>query len=338
MAVFFVGIGIAAMATALAQTPTQIMILLFFVGVLAAIYHPVGLAMVVEGAKASGAGRAIGINGIWGNMGVGSAALITGFLIDHTGWRAAFVLPGLVSVFIGVAYWFFSQPEMAAERQRKQARVAAAAATDRSTGSVTMSAETRAALIRLSAVIFFTTAVSSIVFQSTTFALPKVLDERLTGIAGTATLVGWLTFIVFAVASAAQLLVGTLLDRLGPRIVFMGAALVQMLFFTLMPGRTDWAALAIAVGFMLGAFGQIPINDYMIGRMARSELRASIYGVRYVVSFAALAAALPLIAYVHGQWGFDTLFRILAAAGLLILLAASLLPRRMPEPTPAPAE
>ena len=28
------------------------------------------------------------------------------------------------------------------------------------------------------------------------------------------------------------------------------------------------AALAVALGFMLGAFGQIPINDYMIGRMA----------------------------------------------------------------------
>ncbi len=47
---------------------------------------------------------------------------------------------------------------------------------------------------------------------------------------------------------------------------------------------------------MLGAFGQIPINDYMIGRMAKSELRASIYGTRYIVSFAVLAAVLPLIA------------------------------------------
>ena len=80
------------------------------------------------------------------------------------------------------------------------------------------------------------------------------------------------------------------------------------------------AGLAVALGFMLGAFGQIPINDYMIGRMARSEMRGSVYGARYVVSFVALAAALPLIAWVHGTWGFDMLFRILAGAAALIRL------------------
>ena len=74
----------------------------------------------------------------------------------------------------------------------------------------------------------------------------------------------------------------------------------------------NWAALAVALGFMLGAFGQIPINDYMIGKMAQGEARARVYAIRYVVSFTALAAALPLIAFVYEGWGFDTLFRLLA--------------------------
>jgi MFS family permease len=194
-----------------------------------------------------------------------------------------------------------------------------------------MAADVKAALWRLTAIVFFTTAVSSIIFQSTTFALPKVFDERLQGIAGSATLIGWLAFLVFAVASMAQLVVGRLLDVLGPRTVFMGAALLQLIFFSVMPGFHDLPALAIALGFMLGAFGQIPINDFMIGKMAKSELRATVYGVRYVVSFSALAATLPLIAWVHGTYGFDMLFRILAIAAALILVAVSLLPRRMPE-------
>ena len=104
-----------------------------------------------------------------------------------------------------------------------------------------------------------------------------------------------------------------------------------------MPGLTDWTALAVALGFMLGAFGQIPINDYMIGRMARSEFRASVYGARYVVSFVALAAALPLIAWVHGNWGFDMLFRVLALTAAAIFLAVSLLPRMLPVPDEVPA-
>ena len=340
MSVFFIGIGLASIFTAFASTPFQIMLLLFFVGVLAAIYHPVGLAMVVESAKASGTGQAIAINGVWGNLGVGSAALITGFLIDNGGWRAAFVLPGLVSIAIGIAYFIFSRPEMAAEQAEKAAKRAAAAAAPPKAASPEQHADQRLRqiLLRLSIIIFCTAALSSIVFQSTTFALPKVLDERMGGIAGSATVVGWLAFVVFAIASMAQLVVGRLLDTLGPRIVFMIVAAMQVLFFLLMPGLTDWTALAVALGFMLGAFGQIPINDYMIGRMARSEFRGAVYGARYVVSFVALAAALPLIAWVHGNWGFDALFRILAATAAVIFLFVSMIPRKLPVPDEMPAK
>ncbi len=328
MAVFFIGIGLASIATSFARSPIEIAVWLFILGVFAAIYHPVGLAMVVEGAKKAGTGMAIGINGVWGNLGVGSAALITGFLIDHAGWRAAFVWPGVISILLGVAYAWFTWDEI---RTGKAKAAAAAAGTKVAPGAASQSMVAREVLIRLTIIVFFTTAVSSLVFQSTTFALPKVFAERLGGIAGSATLVGWLAFLVFATASAAQVVVGRLLDTLGPRTVFMGVAALQVVFFGLMPGLTDWVALAVARCFMLGAFGQIPINDYMIGRMAKSELRASIYGVRYVISFLVLGAALPLIGWVHGRWGFDTLFMLLSATAFVIFGAVSLLPRRLPD-------
>jgi MFS family permease len=326
MAVFFIGIGIASIATAFARTPFEIGFWLFVVGVLAAIYHPVGLAMVVQ--QYAKAGMAIGINGIWGNLGVGSAALLTGFFIDNGGWRTAFIVPGVVSIVAGALYTYYFWDDIRAPAHRKPAAAASVApgASDRAL---------RDALIRLSVILFFTLTVSSIIFQSTTFALPKVFDERLTGIAGSATLIGWLAFLVFACASLAQLVVGSLLDRIGPRPVFIGAALVQMVFFAAMPGLSNWAALIVALGFMLGAFGQIPINDYMIGKMARSELRASVYGLRYLVSFVALASAIPLIAWVHETWGFDVLFYLLSASAAVILVAVSLLPAKLPEATPA---
>jgi len=326
IAVFFVGIGAAAIATSFANTPLQIALGLFAVGVFAAIYHPVGLALVVEHARK--AGMAIAANGVWGNLGVGSAALITGYFIDNGGWRSAFVVPGVFSIACGIGYAWLTWDKILAPRQRTAAKTADAAAP-------ALADAERRAMWRLMGIVFFTTAIGGIIFQSTSFALPKVFEERLTGIAGSATIIGWLAFLVFAIASIAQLVVGRLLDEIGPRLVFMGVATLQIVFFLAMPGLQDWAALLVAIAFMLGAFGQIPINDYMIGRMAKSELRASIYGVRYVVAFAVLAAALPLIAWVHKTWGFDTLFRLLAAAAALTLIAASLLPRRLPEPQPA---
>ena len=344
MVAFFVGIGAASIATGFAQTPLQIGAGLFAIGMFAAIYHPVGLAIVV--AKWKNTGMRIAVNGVWGNLGVASAALLTGYLIDNGGWRIAFVAPGVVAILVGLAYAVLRRREIAADNSKpKSAKMPGAPSGLRPSFS--------SVLLRVSVIVFVTTAISSIVFQSTTFALPKIFAERLqdvgaslsgglsalglSGRADIATVIGSLAFVVFAVASMAQLLVGSLLDRYGPRPVFMTAAAIQVVFFAAMPAVQNWAALAVALGFMLGAFGQIPINDYMIGKMAQGEARARVYAIRYVVSFTALAAALPLIAFIYEGWGFDTLFQVLAVTASVIFIAVSLLPRRMPASAAATA-
>jgi MFS family permease len=320
MSVFFVGIGLSSIATSVARSPVEIAIGLFVIGLFAAIYHPVGLAIVVE--KWKNTGMRIAVNGVWGNLGVASAALITGYFIDHGGWRVAFVVPGAVSILIGIAYTVLMWAEITQP----------ARCVPKGTPQGALPPDFKAMLVRVSAIVFLTTAVSSIVFQSTTFALPKVFDERLMSIAPSATSIGQLAFLVFALGSMGQLVVGHFLDRLGPRTVFITAAAVQVIFFAIMPGLLGWPALLCATVFMLAAFGQIPINDYMIGRMAEGQYRARIYGMRYVVSFTVLAASLPLIAFVYENWGFDALFRVLAASAAIILAAVLMLPRRLPEP------
>jgi len=336
MCVFFIGIGLAAIATSFSETPLQLGLGLFVIGMFAAIYHPVGLAIV--SIKWKNTGMRIAMNGVWGNLGVASAALITGYLIDHGGWRMAFVLPGCFSILMGIIYMIMRRHSIIIDHKAPVAAAGEAIAAP--------SPSYRALLIRVTAIVFLTSAVSSIVFQSTTFALPKIFDERMQGLAAelsawinkaggagqgdVATIIGSLAFVIFAVASMAQLVVGLSLDRFGPRQVFMVVATIQIIFFLIMPGLTDGIALIVALGFMIGAFGQIPINDYMIGKTASGAYRARIYGIRYVVSFTALACSLPLIAFVYQAWGFDTLFRILAGAALIILVAVTTLPKRLP--------
>ncbi len=341
MVVFFIGSGVAAMATGLAQTPLQIGTGLFVIGVFAAIYHPVGLAILT--AKWKNTGMRIAMNGVWGNLGVASAALITGYFIDNGGWRAAFIAPGVASILFGLLYL--------AARWEDVVTVASRGGASGPAAGEHISPDYKALLMRVSIIVVVTTAVSSIIFQSTTFALPKIFAERLQELAasfsawlsaylpiaatGTATMIGAFAFLVFATASMAQLIVGASLDRFGPRAVFLTLAGMQILFFALMPGLTNGLALAAALGFMLGAFGQIPINDYMIGRMARGEFRARVYGVRFVVSFTVLAATLPLVGFVYANWGFDVMFRLLAGAAVLLLVTVACLPRRLPTLEPA---
>ncbi len=317
MVVFFVGIGAGSIATALADSPLGIALGLLAIGVFAAIYHPVGLAMVVEGRDRTGVPLAV--NGVFGNLGVAAAALLTGWLIDTGGWRSAFVLPGAVSIGLGAAYAAF----LWTGRGRRVHRGGEAAARAAAHGASSIG---RAAFRRVLAIIVVTTAIGGLIFQSTTFALPKIFDERLAGLAGTATEIGGYAFLVFAVAALAQLVVGWLVDRHSLRAVFAVVALLQAVFFAIMIQLTGIAALVVAIAFMLAVFGQIPINDVLVGRIASSAWRSRLYAIRYIVTFSVMASALPAIAGIHASWGFGALFVALAAAAGAILAAVLMLP------------
>jgi MFS family permease len=318
MFVFYIGIGLSSIFTALSESPIEIAIGLFAIGLFASIYHPVGLALVVQGRKDTGVPLAV--NGIFGNMGVAFAALLTGFLIDHMGWRSVFVWPGVVSIATGIAYAVFLY--VSGSNNAKEADYPVTAKKAIETPELG-----RRLLIRVFAIVFFSTAVGGLVFQSTTFALPKVFTERLAEMALSATLLGWYAFIVFAIAAFGQLIVGYLVDQFSIRTVFGLVAALQAVFLIMMPGLTGWTAIAVAMAFMLAVFGQIPINDVLIGRITRSEWRSRVYGFRYIVTFSVMASSVPFIAWIHAHRGFDGLFTILSVAAACICVSVLMLPR-----------
>jgi MFS family permease len=318
--IFFVGIGLSSMLAGMANNPLQIAASLTLIGIFAAIYHPVGLAMVVHERERTGIPLAV--NGVFGNMGVASAALLTGFLIDSAGWRSAFIVPGVISILLGISYLVFLRGDESRTSGGAASAAAAAAVKPRAPAS-----PPRRLLLRVFGIIFFTTALGGLIFQSTTFALPKIFDERLGAFAASATQVGWYAFLVFSLAACAQLLVGFLVDRHSLRAVFAAVALMQAVFLFVMTRLDGLAALLVAVAFMFAVFGQIPINDVLVGRVTRSEWRSRAYALRYVVTFSVMASAVPMIGWVHGTWGFERLFQILAVAAAAIFAATLLLPR-----------
>ena len=103
--VFFIGIGLASICTSFAENPIQIAIGLAILGIFAAIYHPVGIAMVVEGG--GNIGWRLGANGVWGNMGVAAAPLITGLILADFSWRMTFMIPGIIAIVIGIGFILF---------------------------------------------------------------------------------------------------------------------------------------------------------------------------------------------------------------------------------------
>ncbi len=320
MVIFFIGIGASAIVASLADSPLQISLGLFLIGAFAAIYHPVGIALVLEGHERSGV--RIAVNGVWGNMGVACAALLTAWFIDSGGWRAAFVWPGVLSILLGVVYYV-----SAVKTEDIGSNFFSSAVTR--AGRVATASESQPNhknFSRILVVVFLSTALGGLLFQSTTFALPKVLSERMSEVTVSATVVGQLAFIAFFAGSMGQLVVGYLIDRISPRKIFMWVAALQVVFFTIAVSAHGKFAMVAAVGYMLVVFGQIPINDVLVGRITHPGIRSRILGIRYTITILVMASAIPLIAAIHLNYGFGALFKLLAGAAAVIFLVVCMLP------------
>ena len=311
MVVFFFGVGAALFATGFAQAPWQIGVGLFVTGMFAAIYHPVGIAMLV--AAPDRLGRALGWNGLWGNLGLAAAALIAGALMEWWGWRAAFFIPGAVCIATGTAFLLLVADTGPVKKKSK---------------SIGLHVD-RATMGRIFAVLLVATACGGVIFNSTTVAMPKVFDERLAALTQSSLGIGALVAIVYTLAAFAQVVMGSLIERVELRRLMIGVALVQIPLLALAANLEGWAMLGAALLMMLAVFGQIPLNDAIVGRYVADEYRGRVLSVRYVVSLGVAAVAVPLISGLHKtQGGFGNVFLVLAALAAAMLVCSLFFPSR----------
>lgn len=311
MAVFFVGTGAALVASGLAVTPITFAVALALVGAFLAIYHPVGTALLVDVAG-PGVGRAIGINGVFGNLGVSLAPLLTGVIVAVFGWRAGFVLPGAICLAIGVAYL------------RTPASVTAAA---RREGAVFPDMP-RATAIRAFIVLTAIAVTNGLMFNAITILLPKLLEERLSGSADALAFIGLIAFAVSICGAATQYSVGRLADRVSLRALFLGLAASQMPLVLGLTMTSGWLTVPFAAATIATIFGQVTVNDAMLARTVPPALRARAYAVRFFVGFIGAAAASPLVGMLHARTGdMQTVLWTLAVVGLLTAGFAALFPR-----------
>ena len=96
MVIMFFGMGISSIICGINEGKTSLFIGLSFLGLFCSIYHPVGVAWVVNSYKKKG--NALGLNGIFGGVGIGSGAFIAGTLVNLFGWQFAFIIPGILSI------------------------------------------------------------------------------------------------------------------------------------------------------------------------------------------------------------------------------------------------
>lgn len=305
MLVFFFGMGLSAMWVALTQTPLQMGIALTVLGVFSAIYHPVGIPMLVQ--KAERPGLTIGVNGLAGNLGIALAALSTGFLVAWQGWRMAFIVPGVVSILCGFLFAWTAPNETSAPAKKKS----------------TVVQLPKHLAWRTFAVMVATSTTTSLLFNITTNGNTQLLAERLDGLVNDPTRLGMLLAVIYAVASLAQLVVGRLLDWLPVKPLFFAVLFLQIVSFALASQTTGWVWYVAAIGYMVMVFAAIPFSDTMVVRYIDDAMRSRVSGTRIAISFGISSLAVYSLGPFVKASGFTQLMvaaSCVAALGALIVL------------------
>jgi len=314
MVIFFLGIGAAMIAVGFVESSLQLGAALLAIGLFASIYHPVGTAMIVSYAERLG--REMGLNGVFGNLGVASSALVTGVIGQYLGWRFAFIIPGVITVLIGIIF-----AATVIHEDRKDSRQAAAQAR------VAKEDMWRVILALLIVVIAISTT-----FNAVTVALPKLFAERLADLTNSPALLGVIAACVYVFGAMTQYTIGKLLDRHSLKTVALPLSFMLAPFLYLAAGLSNLPLIVVSIGIVMGAFGQVTVNDAMVGKYTTEEWRSRAYAVRYFIGFTAAGASVALVAWLYQQGGFTTMLHAFAAICLLSVAAAIILPREIRVP------
>lgn len=325
MIVMFVGLGLAGIACAFLDTPMALLLGLTAIGLFSAIYHPVGIPWLVKSADKPG--RALGINGVFGSVGIALAGVTAGALIDLSGWRAAFFVPGIVSLATGLALFVCLRLGLVEEGAARRAPPPAS----------------RSDMIRVFSILLMTMLAIGIIFQACQAAMPKVFDLRLRDLVGEGTFgIGALVAMVYLVGGVMQLAGGYLADRYALKPIYLMSLLFQVPVLLGIGLLSGLPLVVLAAMTVLLSAGALPAENLLLNRYSPDKHRSLAFGVKYVIAFGSAPLALQLVSKMTALTGeFVWLFVALAAMAAVATLAAALLPggwRKAPEAAPAPAE
>jgi predicted MFS family arabinose efflux permease len=302
VALFYFGCAASLAGAGLAPSPLWLAAAMSFIGMFAAIYHPVGMAMLIDVSKARP--RTLAFNGVCGNLGVTLAAGISATLAAWFSWRAAFLVPAAFCLAAAVAF----VARVPDDRNSKGKRSAAA--------SVVLTPRAAAVLFGSYMVISLT---GGLTFNTALIALPKLLNERM-GDGVPLIVVGWLATGIFLCGGLTQLAVGRLLERTQPHLLFAAIATLQFIG-VVWAGYASGAALVIALSLAIAAiYGQTTVGDIVIARYVADAWRGRVYAVRYFLAFISSAIAVQMIAQLYSRGGFSLVLSAIALAAFVMLV------------------
>jgi len=311
MVVYFVGLGMSSVGAGLVGSPAALFVALSFMGLFAAVYHPVGIPWLVRNVR-GGTGRALGVNGVFGSFGTAGAAAVAGTLIDLLSWRAAFIVPGVICALTGLVMMRAVHHGSMVDQVRPA----------RHSGT-----ETKRDAIRGFALLVLTMFLAGLIYHAVQTALPKAFALRFGGSSDRTANIGFLIALVYAAAGFMQIVGGYLADRFPLKPVYAGSILVQIPTLWWIASLTGLPLIVTSTLTVVAGAAALPAENLLLSRYTPAHRHGLAFGFKYVLAFGAAPVAVQLVARLDKLAGnVFVVFSVLAGLSATALIAALALP------------
>jgi MFS family permease len=178
--------------------------------------------------------------------------------------------------------------------------------------------------------LFITVSCTGLIYQATSFVLPKVFEIRLSEYLGDGLLgVGALVSAVYFFSGAAQLVGGWMADRFELKRVYLICWTLQAPLLLIAAMLDSVLLLPVVAAMVVANTIGSPSENSLFARYSPPKWRSTAFGVKFVLALGVAAVAIPLIAWIYeATGGFVWLFVMLAMVAVMASVAAALLPGR----------
>jgi len=293
----FVGMGIGLIVTGIAQPGFGVAAGLAIVGVSASAYHPAGMGLITR--TTSARGRALGVNGIFGNVGIAMTPLVTERLASALGWRAALFVAG--GIVLAVAALCARLP--IAEPAAKDEPGAADAGAGQGSG-----AGLALGVLAVCAML------GGISYRGNTLAQPAYFAERVTAVD-----FGVATSLVYLVGIVGQYVGGAVADRFPLRWGYLAFHAASLPALVMMGAAWNVPLLGCAATFVFFSLGMQPIENSLFAQLTPDRWRSTGYGLKFILTFGVGSVGVWLVRAAEMRWGLAGVFPMLGVVVALLV-------------------
>ena len=293
MVIMFIGMGLSSILCGLSNEQFSLFIGLSFLGLSCSIYHPVGIAWVVNSSEKKG--RALGINGIFGGIGIGSGAFIAGLLIKYFDWKFAFIIPGIISLIIGIILFFFISNNLISFQNSKTKDL------DENNSSHN--------LIIIACIMLFSMFGLGLTFQIMQTSLPKVFDIRIANLSTFA--IGSIIGFIYGISGLMTLIGGFLADKFSLKKIYVIGIAAQVPCFYFIANFSGIPLIFVCLMVAMFNSSILPTENILLAKFTPERHHGLIYGFKFIVAFGSAPIAVFLISKIYEQTQeFTNLFYI----------------------------